>query len=60
MPCRREEKPGEERRIAVCFSLVRGEAAGDVAGCIGKDKVVYICVFEGGVGVLEEAVEEED
>lgn len=31
----------------------------DVAGCVGEDEVVYVGVFDGGVGVLEGAVEEE-
>lgn len=31
----------------------------DEAGCVGEDEVVYVCVFYGGVGVLECSVEEE-
>ena len=33
---------------------------GNVAGGVREDEVVYVCVFKRGVGVLVEAVEEED
>lgn len=32
----------------------------DVAGCVGEDEVVDVGVFDGGVGVLPGAVDEED
>ena len=58
-PGRGHEQPGEERRVAVRVSRVGRLAAGDEAGGVGEDEVVNVGVFDGGVGVLPGAVEEE-
>ena len=55
----REKEPSEEGRIAVGVSLIGGLAARDETGGIGKDQVINISVFNGGRGVLVQAVEEE-
>ena len=59
-PCRREEEPGEQRRVAVGVSVVGGAASRDEARGVREDEVVDVGVFHGRVGVLEEAVEEEN
>lgn len=40
--------------------MVGAEALGYIAGGVGEDEVVDVGVFDGGVGVLPDAVEEED
>lgn len=55
-----DEHPGEQRRVAVRFPVVGAEALGYIAGGVGEDEVVDVGVFDGGVGVLPDAVEEED
>lgn len=55
-----DEQPGEERRVAVCFPGIGAEPMGHGAGGIGEDEVVDIGVFDGRVGVLPGAVEQEN
>ena len=55
-----QEEPGEEGGVAVGFAGVGGLGVGDEAGGVGEDIVVYVGVFEGGVGILVETPEEED
>lgn len=57
---RGDEHPCEQRRVAVCFSVIGAEALRYIAGGVGEDEVVDVGVFDGGVGVLPDAVEEED
>lgn len=57
VPCRREEEPGEQGRVAVCVARVGGGPARDVPRCVGEDEVVDVGVFDGGVGVLPGAVD---
>jgi len=56
---RGEEEPCQERGVAVGFAVIGGGVVGDEAGGVGEDEVVDVSVFDGGVGILEEAVEEE-
>lgn len=54
-----EEEPCQERGVAVGVARVGGLRVPDVAGCVGEDEVVDVCVFDGRVGVLVGAVHEE-
>lgn len=59
-PRGREENPCEQRRVAVGLACIGAFASSYRTRGVGEDEVVDVGVLEGRIGVLPEAVEEED